>query len=160
MHPRPPGMHIGIDILYYFWALSWNFWCADMVPCEDSKTASVRLSVCPSVCLSGYLSSYISNWYINGKVFTSTTAWKPIFFFSNKFEIEFWLVLKSWYQHSSRSQHAPIWRYRGCIVVPSRVYLFIIFLLLSWSSRNMYLVEFIASNIFFVIILHQFILTW
>ena len=28
--------------------------------------------------------SYISNWYINGKVFTSTTAWKPknlIFFF-------------------------------------------------------------------------------
>ena len=26
----------------------------------------------------------------------------------------------SW-NHSSRSQHAPIWRHRGCIVVPSRV---------------------------------------
>ena len=25
--------------------------------------------------------SYISNWYINGKVFTSTTAWEPNFFF-------------------------------------------------------------------------------
>ena len=34
--------------------------------------------------------SYISNWYVNGKVFTSTTTWEPknlIFFF--KFEIEF-----------------------------------------------------------------------
>ena len=34
--------------------------------------------------------SYISNWHINGKVFTSTTAWEPknlIFFFSKKFEI-------------------------------------------------------------------------
>ena len=35
--------------------------------------------------------SYISNWYINGKVFTSTTPWKPknLIFFSKKFEIEF-----------------------------------------------------------------------
>ena len=36
--------------------------------------------------------SYISNWYINGKVFTSTTTWEPknlIFFFSKKFKIEF-----------------------------------------------------------------------
>ena len=36
--------------------------------------------------------SYISNWYVNGKVFTSTTTWEPknlIFFFSKKFEIEF-----------------------------------------------------------------------
>ena len=55
--------------------------------------------------------SYISNWYINGKVFTSTTTWKHKnwFFFLQfeiefrlflKFEIEFWLVfwlaLKSW----------------------------------------------------------------
>ena len=38
--------------------------------------------------------SYISNWYINGKVFTSTTQWKNknLNFFSKKFEIEFWLV--------------------------------------------------------------------
>ena len=34
--------------------------------------------------------SYISNWYINGKVFTSTTTWEPkIRFFSRKFEIKF-----------------------------------------------------------------------
>ena len=35
--------------------------------------------------------SYMSNWYVNGKVFTSTTAWEPInlIFFSKKFEIEF-----------------------------------------------------------------------
>ena len=35
--------------------------------------------------------SYISNWYINGKVFTSTTTWEPkiLIFFSKKFEIEF-----------------------------------------------------------------------
>ena len=72
--------------------------------------------------------SYISNnWYINGKVFTSTTALKPknLIFFSKKFEIVFWLVFwlvpKSWNQHSSRSQHAPIWRHRGYIVVPLRV---------------------------------------
>ena len=42
--------------------------------------------------------SYINNWYINGKVFTSTTTWKPkkiYFFFSIKFEIEFWHMLKS-----------------------------------------------------------------
>ena len=33
---------------------------------------------------------YIGNWYINGKVFTNTTPWKPKiwFFFSKKFE--FW----------------------------------------------------------------------
>ena len=34
--------------------------------------------------------SCISNWYVNGKVFTSTTTWEPKFrFFSRKFEIEF-----------------------------------------------------------------------
>ena len=36
--------------------------------------------------------SYMSNWYVNGKVFTSTTTWEPKkydFFFSKKFEIEF-----------------------------------------------------------------------
>ena len=41
---------------------------------------------------------YICNWYFNGKVFTSTTPWKPqnLKFVSKKFEIEFWLVLTSW----------------------------------------------------------------
>ena len=33
--------------------------------------------------------SYVSNWYVNGKVFTSTTTWETNFFFSKKFEIEF-----------------------------------------------------------------------
>ena len=50
--------------------------------------------------------SYISNWYVNGKVFTSTTTWEPIFFFKkvrNWIWLLFWLVLKSWNQHSSRS---------------------------------------------------------
>ena len=37
-----------------------------------------------------------------------------------KFEIEFWLVPKTW-NYSSRSQQAPIWWHRGCIVVSSRV---------------------------------------
>ena len=42
--------------------------------------------------------SYIGNWYINGKVFTSTTPWKPKIGFlhpKKKFEFEFWLVPKS-----------------------------------------------------------------
>ena len=34
--------------------------------------------------------SYMSNWYVNEKVFTSTTTWEPkIWFFLRKFEIEF-----------------------------------------------------------------------
>ena len=65
--------------------------------------------------------SYINNWFINGKVFTSTTTWKPKnWFFVKTFEIEFWLVTKSW-NHSSRSQHEPIWRHWGCIVVQKKV---------------------------------------
>ena len=51
-----------------------------------------RVSVCretKSPWLRQY-QSYISNWYVNRKVFTSTTTWEPrIFFFSKKFEIEF-----------------------------------------------------------------------
>ena len=53
-----------------------------------------RVSVCrekKSPWLRQY-QSYISNWYVNGKVFTSTTTWnqKILFFiFSKKFEIEF-----------------------------------------------------------------------
>ena len=61
---------------------------------------------CPSVCVSVRLSaprqyqSYISNWYINGKVFTSTTPWKHkiliFFFFQKSLKFEFWLMTKSW----------------------------------------------------------------
>ena len=87
-----------------------------------------RVSVCreqKSPWLRQY-QSYISNWYVNRKVFTSTTTWEPKnfeFFFKrvlNWIRLVFWLVLKSW-NHSSRSQHAPICRHRGCIVVPLRV---------------------------------------
>ena len=45
------------------------------------------------------------------------------FFFKkvwNWIRLVIWLVLKSW-NHSNRSQHAPICRHRGCIVVPLRV---------------------------------------
>ena len=54
-----------------------------------------RVSVCretKSPWLRQYQSySYISNWYVNGKVFTSTTTSEPrnLIFFSKKFEIEF-----------------------------------------------------------------------
>ena len=60
--------------------------------------------------------------YINGKVFTSTTPWKPqnLNSFQKSSKFGFWLVLMNW-NHSSRSQHAPICRHRGCIVVPLRV---------------------------------------
>ena len=62
---------------------------------------SVRPSVCPHpekrnpLKLRQY-QSYISNWCINGKVFTSTTQWKPkkLKFFPKKFEIQ--LLTKSW----------------------------------------------------------------
>ena len=51
--------------------------------------------------------SYISNWYVNGKVFTSRYYnMGTIFFFKkvrNWIWLLFWLVLKSWNQHSSRS---------------------------------------------------------
>ena len=82
-----------------------------------------RVSVCrekKSPWLRQY-QSYISNWCVNGKVFTSTTTWEPNFFFFLQ-KVRNWirLVLKSW-NHSSRSQHAPICRHRGCIVVPLRV---------------------------------------
>ena len=54
--------------------------------CFHMRIQKPCLSVCPSVCphpeKRNHLSfrqyqSYMSNWYINGKVFTSTTPWKP-----------------------------------------------------------------------------------
>ena len=42
--------------------------------------------------------SYNSNWYINGKVFTSTTPWKSknLIFFQRSSKFEFWFLTKSW----------------------------------------------------------------
>ena len=74
-----------------------------MFPYEDSKTVSeclsVRLNLCPFVCLSvcpylkcqllksPWLRQYQSYISINGKVFTSTAAWKSknLIFLSSKF---------------------------------------------------------------------------
>ena len=62
---------------------NWRNWILS-VPwvsvCREKKTPWLR-----------QYQSYISNWYVNGKVFTSTTPWKPkcLIFFSRKFEIEF-----------------------------------------------------------------------
>ena len=77
-----------------------------MFPYEDSKTVSVRPSVSPYPEKRNHLSfvnispTSVAKWCINGKVFTSTTAGKLknliFFFFSKKFEIEIWLVPKSW----------------------------------------------------------------
>ena len=76
-----------------------------MFPCEDSKTVSVCTSVCQSVrtprkdiTIASQYQSYISNWCINGKVFTSTTPWKPknLIFFQKSSKFEFWLLTKSW----------------------------------------------------------------
>ena len=69
-------------------------------PCQSVRP-SVRIPRNISPWLRQY-QSYISNWYINGKVFMSTTTWKLkyLIFFFLKFEIEFclvfWLALKSW----------------------------------------------------------------
>ena len=92
--------------------------------CPFPRVSLCRETKSPWLC---QYQSYISNWYVNGKVFTSTTTWEPInliFFFKkvrNWIWLVFWLVLKSLNQHSSRSQHAPICLHRGCIVVSLRV---------------------------------------
>ena len=69
-----------------------------------------RVSVCREKKSPWYrqYQSYISNWYVNGKVFTSTTTWEPrnLILFQkvrNWIWLVFWLVLKIWNQHSSRS---------------------------------------------------------
>ena len=101
----------------------WKFFKSSKL--NSVRTLSFRMPRKKSPWLRQY-QSYISNWYVNGKVFTSTTTWEPkiLIFFSKKvrnwIQLVFWLVLKSW-NHSSRSQHAPICQHRGCIVVPLRV---------------------------------------
>ena len=110
-HENPP--------IFFFFSKNFEI---EFCPYPDFPNAEKKKS--PWLC---WYQSYISNWYVNGKVFTSTTTWEPknlIFFFKkvwNWIRLVFWLVLKSWNQHSSRSQHAPICRHRGCIVVPLRV---------------------------------------
>ena len=44
--------------------------------------------------------SYISNWYINGKVFTSTTAWKPK-------NLNFFKEVRNWILSGLREKKSP-----------------------------------------------------
>ena len=119
--------------------MSWNFLCADMFPCEDSKTVSVCLSVRLSVCPYPEKINHSSFVNISPTLVIDTSMERSSrvlhhgkfletkkfdFFFKkvwNWIRLVFWLVLRSLNQHSSRSQHAPICRHRGCIVVPLRV---------------------------------------
>ena len=57
-------------------------------PCLSVRLSAPREKKSP---LLRQYQSYISNWYVNEKVFTSTTTWEPknLIFFSKKFEIEF-----------------------------------------------------------------------
>ena len=100
--------------------MSWNFFCADMFPYEDSKTVSVCLSVCLSVRLSVCLSVRLS---VCPSVRTTRNENPPVFvnisptlvidtsmerssrvlqqtqkfdFFLKSSKFEFWLVMKSW----------------------------------------------------------------
>ena len=98
--------------------------------CFHVRIPKPCLSVCPSVCPYPEKRNYPGFVNINPTLVIDTSMERSsrvlqhgntkIWFFL-KFEIEFWLVFwlvpKGW-NHSSRSQHEPIWRHRGCIVVP------------------------------------------
>ena len=75
-------LHHGNSKMWFFFQIVWNrrnwFLSVPRVSVRREKKS-------PWLC---QYQSYISNWYVNGKVFTSTTALEPIFF-SKKFEIEF-----------------------------------------------------------------------
>ena len=85
-------------LIFFSKVRDWRNWILS-VPrvsvCREKKTPWLR-----------QYQSYISNWYVNGKVFTSTTTWEPkysIFFkkVRNWIRLVFWLVLKSWNQVST-----------------------------------------------------------
>ena len=81
---------------------NWRNWILSVLRvsvCRDTKSPWLR-----------QYQSCISNWYVNGKVFTSTSTWEPrnMIFFFIKVQNWIWLVVKSLNQHSNRSQHAPI----------------------------------------------------
>ena len=83
--------------------MNWNFLCADMFPCVDSKTVSVCLSVCLSICPYPEKRNHpcIVNISLTLEIDTSMEKssrvlhqGNPFFFKSSKFE--FWLVTKNW----------------------------------------------------------------
>ena len=85
--------------------MSWNFLCADMFPCEDSKT----VSVCPSVCPhpeKRYHHSFVN---ISPTLVIDTSMERSsrvlhhgnleiwfFFFFQKSLKFKFWLLTKSW----------------------------------------------------------------
>ena len=100
MHPRPPGIRQStpnFELWVEIFCVQTCFHMRIPKPCLSVRTPSVVPLENKLPWLRQY-QSCISNWYINGRVFTNTTRWKPkkLNFFSKKFEIEFWLVLKSW----------------------------------------------------------------
>ena len=96
-----------------------------MFPYEDSEIVSV-CTPRKEITIASSISVHISNWYINGKVFTSTTTWKPKLFFllfSNAYlSVSAVMLCKQFlaytayidgsayaiHKHSSRSQHISV----------------------------------------------------
>ena len=91
--------------------MSWNFLCADMFPCEDSKTVSVCpsvcLSVCPSVCPHPEKRYHYSFVNISPTLVIDTSMERSLqvlhhgnpkiwIFFQKSSKFEFWLLTKSW----------------------------------------------------------------
>ena len=77
-------LHHGNPKMWFFFQKvgNWRNWILSV-----HRVSIRREKKSPWIC---QYQSYISNWYVNGKVFTSTTTWEPkIWFFSRKFEIEF-----------------------------------------------------------------------
>ena len=98
MHPRPSSRDVYNDRKptpnFELWH---EIFCVDMFPYDDYEIVAIGPYHPSFVNISPTL---VPNWYINGKVFTNTTAWKPknLIFFSKKFKIQimtFAKVLKS-----------------------------------------------------------------
>ena len=88
MHPRHPGMHIAIGCLLIILSFELNFFV-----CRHVSIWGFQNRVCPEKRNHpGFVNishTILIHTYINGKVFTSTTAWKTkkLIFFSKKVEI-------------------------------------------------------------------------
>ena len=77
---------------------------------KKSKKFEIRILTCDEKLKSSYFrqyQSYISNWYINGKVFTSTTTLKPKNLKKKKFK-------------KARNSNFDLWR-RAEITLPSSI---------------------------------------
>ena len=140
MHHRHPGTNIA--------TLNFELWVE--IFCVPTCFHMRILKSCLSVPRQRKLSSlrqyqsYISNWYIDRKVFTSTTRWTPLpspkkklntylsvsaVVFCKQFlayiDSAHWLVLHAFYKHSNKSQHISVlttctFMFRQvCIIEPS-----------------------------------------